>query len=188
MTTWAVRQAEPWPGPGSRSWLPGCAQVTLGQSCVSMPPASLAMAGTGMHLLELCGLVEARVIDLDGVYNPCRPNDGLLLGMKGSISEFELGILRTRMYTRPPAAKRGGANCASPYRSATSGIARLVWATTRIRARARAVRQIFSRFRQLGSARQVHLAAQAGARAFSAPVGRAEAGHVRLDANPATAT
>src|SRR4249920_2725341 len=43
------------------------------------------------HLLELCGLVEVRVIDLDGVYNPCRPNDRLLLGMKGSISEFELG-------------------------------------------------------------------------------------------------
>jgi DNA invertase Pin-like site-specific DNA recombinase len=49
------------------------------------------------HLLELCGLVEARVIDLDGVYNPCRPNDRLLLGMKGSISEFELGVLRSRM-------------------------------------------------------------------------------------------
>jgi len=46
------------------------------------------------HLLELCGLVEARVIDLDGVYDPCRPNDRLLLGMKGSISEFELGIIR----------------------------------------------------------------------------------------------
>src|SRR5467141_4956369 len=46
------------------------------------------------HLLELCGLVEARVIDLDGVYDPCRPNDRLLLGMKGSISEFELGVLR----------------------------------------------------------------------------------------------
>ena len=30
------------------------------------------------HLLELCGLVDARVIDLDGVYNPCRPNDRLL--------------------------------------------------------------------------------------------------------------
>jgi resolvase-like protein len=45
------------------------------------------------HLLELCGLVEARVIDLDGVYNPCRPNDRLLLGMKGSISEFELGCV-----------------------------------------------------------------------------------------------
>ena len=34
------------------------------------------------HLLELCGLVGARVIDLDGVYDPCRPNDRLLLGMK----------------------------------------------------------------------------------------------------------
>src|SRR5947207_6021394 len=49
------------------------------------------------HLLELCGLVDARVIDLDGVYDPCRPNDRLLLGMKGSISEFELGVLRSRM-------------------------------------------------------------------------------------------
>ena len=34
------------------------------------------------HLLELCGLVDARVIDLDGTYDPCRPNDRLLLGMK----------------------------------------------------------------------------------------------------------
>jgi DNA invertase Pin-like site-specific DNA recombinase len=42
-------------------------------------------------------LVEARVIDPDGVYDPCRPNDRLLLGMKGSISEFELGIMRSRM-------------------------------------------------------------------------------------------
>jgi len=30
------------------------------------------------HLLELCGLVGARVIDTDGVYDPCRPNDRLL--------------------------------------------------------------------------------------------------------------
>ena len=33
------------------------------------------------HLLELCGLVQARVIDVEGVYDPCRPNDRLLLGM-----------------------------------------------------------------------------------------------------------
>jgi DNA invertase Pin-like site-specific DNA recombinase len=32
------------------------------------------------HLLESCGLVEARVIDLDGVYDPCPPNDRLLSG------------------------------------------------------------------------------------------------------------
>ena len=54
------------------------------------------------HLLELCGLVEARVIDLDGVYDPCRPNDRLLLGMKGNISEFELGVLRARMLDPSP--------------------------------------------------------------------------------------
>lgn len=49
------------------------------------------------HLLELCGLVGARVIDLEGVYDPCRPNDRLLLGMKGSISAFELDVLRVRL-------------------------------------------------------------------------------------------
>ncbi|MFD2134649.1 recombinase family protein [Novosphingobium resinovorum] len=78
------------------------------------------------HLLELCGLVEARVIDLDGVYDPCRPNDRLLLGMKGSISEFELGILRTRMLDAARAKARRG-NCASVFRSAISGTAIMVW-------------------------------------------------------------
>src|SRR2546426_8006685 len=67
------------------------------------------------HLLELCGLVEARVIDLDGVYDPCRPNDRLLLGMKGSISEFELGIIRSRMYEAARSkAKRGELRISSP--------------------------------------------------------------------------
>src|SRR5256885_10052732 len=60
------------------------------------------------HLLELCGLVEARAIDLDGAYDPCPPNDRLLLGMKGSISEFELGVLRARMLDAPRAKARRG--------------------------------------------------------------------------------
>ena len=60
------------------------------------------------HLLELCGLVDARVIDLDGVYDPCRPNDRLLLGMKGNISEFELGVLRARMLDSARAKARRG--------------------------------------------------------------------------------
>src|SRR5207247_4622074 len=40
------------------------------------------------HLLELCGLVGARVIDADGIYGPYRPNDRLLLGTKASINEL----------------------------------------------------------------------------------------------------
>jgi DNA invertase Pin-like site-specific DNA recombinase len=60
------------------------------------------------HLLELCGLVEARVIDMDGVYDPCRANDRLLLGMKGSISEFELNVLRGRMLDAARSKARRG--------------------------------------------------------------------------------
>jgi len=59
-------------------------------------------------MLELCGLAEARMIDLDGVYDPGRPNDRLLLGMKGSISEFELGILRSRVLDAARAKARRG--------------------------------------------------------------------------------
>jgi DNA invertase Pin-like site-specific DNA recombinase len=59
------------------------------------------------HLLELCGLVEARVIDLDGVYDPCRPNDRLLLGMKGVSASSSWGSSAhgcTRQRVRRPSA------------------------------------------------------------------------------------
>ena len=74
------------------------------------------------HLLELCGLVEARVIDLDGVYNPCRPNDRLLLGMKGSIRSSNWACSERECWTRP-ARRRAEASCDYRSRSATSGIA-----------------------------------------------------------------
>lgn len=48
------------------------------------------------HLIELCGMVGAVVIDLDGIYDPALTNDRLLLGMKGTISEFELSLFRQR--------------------------------------------------------------------------------------------
>lgn len=83
------------------------------------------------HLLELCGLVEARVIDHDGVYNPCLPNDRLLLGMNGSISEFELGVLKARMLEAARSKARRG-SCACRYRSGTSGIAKLGLGSTQI--------------------------------------------------------
>src|SRR5919198_4664755 len=102
------------------------------------------------HLLELCGLVQARVIDMDGVYNPCRPNDRLLLGMKGSISEFELGVLRARMLDAARAkARRGELRISVPvgyiwHREIGLGFD----PDRRIQ---EAIRVIFARFRELGS-------------------------------------
>jgi DNA invertase Pin-like site-specific DNA recombinase len=48
------------------------------------------------HLIELCGLVGALLIDADGVYDPRLVNDRLLLGVKGTMNEFELNLLRQR--------------------------------------------------------------------------------------------
>lgn len=48
------------------------------------------------HLIELCGMVGAVIIDPDGVYDPGLLNDRLLLGLKGTMSEFELNLLRQR--------------------------------------------------------------------------------------------
>ena len=42
------------------------------------------------HLIELCGMVSAVVIDFDGIYDPNIVNDRLLLGLKGTMSEFAL--------------------------------------------------------------------------------------------------
>jgi DNA invertase Pin-like site-specific DNA recombinase len=60
------------------------------------------------HLLELCALVEARVIDADGIYDPSSPNDRLLLGLKGTMSEFELTTLRRRLLEAAQAKARRG--------------------------------------------------------------------------------
>jgi len=108
------------------------------------------------HLLELCGLVEARVIDLDGVYNPCLPNDRLLLGMKGSISEFELGLLRARLLEAAWAkARRGELRIPVPIG--------FIWdrevgigfdPDLRLQ---EVIRLVFDKFQELGSARQVLL-------------------------------
>ena len=46
------------------------------------------------HLIDLCVLTRTLVIDADGVYDPGHLNDRLLLGLKGTMSEFELGLLR----------------------------------------------------------------------------------------------
>jgi DNA invertase Pin-like site-specific DNA recombinase len=108
------------------------------------------------HLLELCGLVDARVIDLDGVYDPCRPNDRLLLGMKGSISEFELGIIRSRMYDAARSkAKRGELRISIPI--GYTWDRHIGLGLDPDRRLQEVIRLVFEKFRELGSARQVLL-------------------------------
>lgn len=120
------------------------------------------------HLLELCGLVGARVFDVDGVYDPSHPNDRLLLGLKGTMSEFELTIMRRRLLDAALAkAQRGELRFAVPIG--------LVWEhggkieldpDRRIR---EAVRTVFHLFDQLGSARKVLLRMHADGLLFPRP-------------------
>src|SRR5579863_7611807 len=120
------------------------------------------------HLLELCGLVEARVIDSDGVYDPCRANDRLLLGMKGSISEFELSVLRSRMLEAARAkARRGELRISVPIGYAWHRELGLDFdPDQRLQ---EVIRLIFARFREIGSARQVFLALRAAKVHFPRP-------------------
>src|SRR5438477_355685 len=50
------------------------------------------------RLMEICGVSGTLIADEGGEYNPREPNDRLLLGVKGTISEAELFTLRTRLY------------------------------------------------------------------------------------------
>jgi DNA invertase Pin-like site-specific DNA recombinase len=58
----------------------------------------LARSNLDWHrLLELCALTDTLVIDEDGCYNPADFNDGLLLGLKGTMAQAELHLLRGRL-------------------------------------------------------------------------------------------
>ena len=57
----------------------------------------LARNGRDWHtLIEFCGLVGTVIVDEDGIYDPRHPNDRLLLGVKGTMSELELSLFRAR--------------------------------------------------------------------------------------------
>ncbi|KAA1260946.1 hypothetical protein LF1_34880 [Rubripirellula obstinata] len=49
------------------------------------------------HLLEVCAIFDTLLADQDGVYTACDPNDRLLLGLKGTMSEVELHTMRNRL-------------------------------------------------------------------------------------------
>ena len=69
----------------------------------------LARSGRDWHqLLELCALSRTLLADPDGVYDPADHNDRLLLGLKGTISEAELYLIKSRMWGgRLAKAQRG---------------------------------------------------------------------------------
>ena len=65
------------------------------------------------QILEICALFNTLIADADGVYDSANYNDRLLLGLKGTMSEAELHILKTRMLEGRPAKARLAVNWAS---------------------------------------------------------------------------
>ena len=49
------------------------------------------------QLLDLCALTDTLIADADGIYHPGLHNDRLVLGLKGTMSESELHVLRARL-------------------------------------------------------------------------------------------
>ena len=67
------------------------------------------------HLLEVCALFQTLIGDTDGIYNPADYNDRLLLGLKGTMSEAELHILKNRMHQgKLNKARRGALGAPTP--------------------------------------------------------------------------
>jgi DNA invertase Pin-like site-specific DNA recombinase len=76
----------------------------------------LARNSTDWHrLLEICALTDTLILDEDGVYDPSPFNDRLLLGLKGTMSEAELHVLRARLQGGIlNKARRGELQCPLP--------------------------------------------------------------------------
>jgi DNA invertase Pin-like site-specific DNA recombinase len=75
-------------------------EVSLGRAGIvlGLEVSRLARNSTDWHrLLEICALTDALILDEDGVYDPAHFNDRLLLGLKGTMSEAELHVLRARL-------------------------------------------------------------------------------------------
>ena len=117
----------------------------------------LARNGREWHtLLEVCGLTQTLIIDHDGVYDPKHPNDRLVLGMKGIVSEMELTV----MIQRSQEALKQKARRGELYFSVAVGYVRVAGdriekdPDLRIQA---ALSVVFQQFDRLGSVRQVLL-------------------------------
>ncbi len=115
----------------------------------------LARSNKDWHqLLELCGIFRCLLADQDGLYDPGDFNDRLLLGLKGTMSEAELHILRGRMLAGSRnKAKRGELITHLPFgyvRSATGDV--ILDPVTEAQ---EVVHLVFRKFEELASARAV---------------------------------
>lgn len=75
-------------------------EVGLGRAGIVLGPEVSRLARNSMdwhRLLEICALTDTLILDEDGVYDPAHFNDRLLLGLKGTMSEAELHVLRARL-------------------------------------------------------------------------------------------
>lgn len=88
----------------SAAWREGfqrlVSEVGLGRAGIVMglEVSRLARNSADWHrLLEICALTDTLILDEDGVYDPANFNDRLLLGLKGTMSEAELHVLKARL-------------------------------------------------------------------------------------------
>ena len=135
------------------------AAICSGQvgAVVSIEASRLARNGRDWHtLLEFCALVGSVIVDEDGVYDPRSVNDRLLLGMKGTMSEMELSLLRQRsVEALKLKAARGDLHTTVAVGYVRGEGDRIeLDADLRIR---EAISAVFTRFAQAGSVRQVLL-------------------------------
>jgi DNA invertase Pin-like site-specific DNA recombinase len=108
------------------------------------------------HLIDLCALTATLIVDAEGVYDPRHLNDRLLLGLKGSMAEFELGLLRQRArqaYEQKIARGHALWEVSVGFvRDEDDRIQKI--ADRQVQ---QAIESVFSKFRELGSARQTML-------------------------------
>lgn len=106
------------------------------------------------QLFELCGLLATLVADLDQVYDLALPDDRLILGVKGSISEYELSLFRQRSQQAIRAkAQRGALQFTLPAGLGWTPDGQIeLHPDRRVQ---QAIRMVFDKLLQFGSVRRV---------------------------------